>query len=159
MDYKKQYQNLVKQVRSYRKARGYNADNPAIAEILGISDTHFASLAGESGTVTEKHIKKLKSAFPEVFENRSIEVDERRDEEPDWRHVLRISLAALVKFGDSNSTDLKKLLSVQETQGRGNSKAFRQLSEQLEELQVTVSSLAVDVRQSLNKGNSRGEHS
>jgi hypothetical protein len=69
MDYKKEFKKLIVTVKKYRKDRGLSFKNEDIASILGYTRTYFSGLTGESGTVTEAHIKKVKLHFPKVFDN------------------------------------------------------------------------------------------
>ena len=63
MDYKKEFQEIVKSLKANALLAGNKLRNEDIAGKLGYNPDYFNTLNGKSGKVTEDHLNTLKMAF------------------------------------------------------------------------------------------------
>ncbi|SKA29988.1 hypothetical protein SAMN04488128_103200 [Chitinophaga eiseniae] len=63
MDYKKEFDFLIKSIREASLKRGKRIKNKEIADRLEYNEDYFNTLTGKSGKVTQDHIDKVKAAF------------------------------------------------------------------------------------------------
>lgn len=63
MDYKKEFQEIVKSLKANALLAGNKLRNEDIAGRLGYNSDYFNTLNGKSGKVTEDHLNTLKMAF------------------------------------------------------------------------------------------------
>lgn len=69
MDLKKEYKTLLATIKSKLKTEGSPSRNEDIAKVLGYNRAYFSTLLGDSGVITEDHIKNLKLHFRDLLEN------------------------------------------------------------------------------------------
>lgn len=63
MDYKTEFQEVVKSLKAREMMRGGKLRNEDIADKLGYNSDYFNSLNGKSGKVTEDHLNTIKMVF------------------------------------------------------------------------------------------------
>lgn len=71
MNLKEEYIRLVDSVKNHLKQQGKPHRDEDVAKLLGHGKSHFATLVGKTGKVTDKHLKEIKLHFPEIFENQT----------------------------------------------------------------------------------------
>ena len=71
MNLREELRLLVKMIKDNSKANGAPLRNLDIAERLNYNKDYFATLTGNTGTVTEDHIRDIKKEFKAELENLS----------------------------------------------------------------------------------------
>jgi hypothetical protein len=112
MNFKEEYKKLVDFIKYERHSLGLPNRNEDLARELGYTATYFSSLVGNSGKVTEQHIKDIRLTFRDLFDNQtnydrsmmkeqeatySVSASERITELQRDKQVLSESIAANLK--------------------------------------------------------------
>lgn len=69
MNHKKEYRKLVETVKTKLAEQGKPCRNEDVAKALGYNRSYFSQLLGESGVITDDHIKRFKLQFNSLLDN------------------------------------------------------------------------------------------